>query len=117
MSDEETIQMPPAPGSFGALSRDQMILMAQHPPRPDAERAAKGLGVDPLAGVITASQHSSQTATLHSSIQAMVGRKCYHVKKKQEVTVQSVHAGGAKAVVKRDNGSTFEANVSNLRLL
>jgi hypothetical protein len=96
------------------LTREQMIEMAAKPPKPDSERG--GAGADPLGHHTKMSQVSASSA--HKATQdSMKGARCYHRKKKEEVTVLEAVAVKGKVKVRRDNGETYQANISNLTRL
>ena len=95
MVGEEVKQLPQA-GSFGSMSREQLLAMAQHPPRAVAS-------IDPTAN-----------ARKLSEVSSMIGRKALHTKKNITVQIQAQVSEG-KYRVQASGGAIFVANESNLR--
>ena len=118
MADETVISMlPTVRNSFGAMSRDEAIAYAMHPPAPDKERG--GRGGDPLAGVLRASSSTpaiAQSVPVHS-MQAAIGKLAYHRKEKQEVTICAATEKPDVVVVKWADGETSRVKIANLTLL
>lgn len=95
--DEVTNQLP-STGSFGSMSREQIIEMAKHPPK------SGGTNADPLASVTASVERTAQ-------------QKAYHKTRDIVVTIAKIHAGTGKATVVKEDGSTFKASMVNLRML
>jgi len=112
--EDDTINMLPPPGSFGGMSRDQLLDIAKHPPQADAERRQGSHATDPL-GASLRGINASAAITTQAALRIKPGSKCYHIKKKIEVKCISIEASGI--VVETDKGKWFTAQASNLRLI
>ena len=117
MAEEPTVSMLPATG-FGSMTREQMIEMALHPPKPDPERG--GAGTDPFGFTMKASQltNPTQRAQQADSQPSLLGRKAYHRKKKVECTIlASTEDTEGKVPVQLEDGTKGKVLAKNLTLL